>query len=48
MLKSEVIFVCNVCGLRAREPVLCVKQACPTPMLVYGVANKPIVPLRVS
>lgn len=48
MLKSEVTFVCNVCGMLAREPVLCSKHACPTPMLVYGVANKPIVPLRVS
>ena len=39
MRKSEVIFICNICGLRAPEPVLCVKGGCATQLLVYGEGN---------
>ena len=46
--REAIIFICNVCGLRAPEPVLCVKASCPTPMLVYGVGNEPIVLSRAN
>lgn len=48
MMKSAVVFVCNICGLKAAEPILCVKQGCPTGMLVYGEGNKPIVLSRAN
>lgn len=46
MKRSEVVFICNICGLKAPEPILCVKQGCPTPMLVYGEADKPVMLAR--
>jgi hypothetical protein len=48
MREKQITFICNICGLRAPEPVLCVKQGCPTPMLVYGEAYKPIVLSRAN
>lgn len=48
MRKGEVIFICNVCGLKAAEPILCLQKACPTSMLVYGEHNKPIVLSRAN
>jgi len=42
MKKSDIIFLCNICGLRAPEPILCIKQGCPTQLLVYGEHNRPV------
>ena len=36
--KPEVNFYCNICGVRASEPILCVKPGCPTELLVYPLA----------
>ena len=38
MSKTSVRFICNVCGTRAPEPILCVKPGCPTQILIYGSA----------
>lgn len=36
---SSVIFYCNICGMRAPEPILCVRNRCPTDILIHGVAS---------
>jgi hypothetical protein len=35
---KPVNFICNICGIRAPRAVLCVKDECPTEILVYGQA----------
>lgn len=34
----NIKFICNVCGIRAPEPILCARDNCLTRLLVYGVA----------
>lgn len=35
--EPKINFICNICGMRAARPILCVKDDCPTELLVYGV-----------
>lgn len=41
--EAPVNFVCNICGLRAPQAVLCRRDDCLTELLVYG--NGPVIRL---
>lgn len=38
-MPTQPIFICNICGMKAAQAVLCVRDDCMTPMLVHGLVS---------
>lgn len=36
---TNIVFSCNICGVRSPQPVLCVRDDCATESLVCGEAS---------
>jgi len=40
MKQPGIVFICNICGMRAPQPVLCTKDGCMTRELVNVLPRK--------